>query len=72
MTFNVQEQRSAVSMLVVEVSVFIPPIQRARITANSIPSVILLIRHLAKRVSVVTPIAKETSNGCVMLWIVQD
>ena len=72
MTFNVQEERSAVSMVVGAVSVLIPPIQRARITTNSIPSVILLIYHLAKCVTVLTPIAKETNNGGVLLWIVQD
>ena len=72
MTFNVQEQRSAVSMVVVEVSVLIQQIQRARITTNSIPSVVLLICHLAKCVTVLTPIAKETNNGGVKLWIVQD
>jgi hypothetical protein len=67
MTFNVQEERSAVSMVVGAVSVHIPPIQRARIAANSIPSVILLIHHLAKCVTVLTPIAKETNNGGVKL-----
>ena len=72
MTFNVQEERSAVSMVVGAVSVHIPPIQRARIAANSIPSVILLIHHLAKCVTVLTPIAKETNNGGVKLWNVQD
>jgi len=66
MTFNVQEQRSAVSMVVVEVSVLIQQIQRASITANSISLVVLLRGHLAKRVSVVTPIAKETNNGGVL------